>query len=380
MTLASGDDFLRVLGARPQRSGAIVADRAYFAYPNLANARWLLPADPRLRTLGLQLYAPQRLRGRLLKRAIASGALRGERVVLEGTTLRELEAALGQWVGEPDTRLAFSLGTPGASRKATAQLIGRDERVLAYAKIAMGTLAQEALDAEWRNLRRVSAAMPRGRVPEPIHVGTWRETTILLMSAGPTRPGPADLGEHHLDFLLALHDATRLECEFGSSPMFTRLRDGLAHWGSVWRDPWPDRFARVLTRLEVELGPVRVPLSFAHRDFAPWNTRAGPAGLFVLDWEMASDGMVPLYDAFHFDAIQAATRNAPVRNDDGFSVRLLAALWPTGAELLPLLYLAYLADVSLLYGEARARAPDVGEDGVWLWFGSRIDEWLAVRT
>jgi hypothetical protein len=368
------DYLLRTLGARPARAQG---GREYVAYPNLAGARWLMPADPRLRGVGLQLYTPQRLRGRLFKRAILTGALRGETVWLEGTSLQELALDLGHYVGLVEPRLAFSLGTPGASQKTTAQLIGNDGSVLAYAKIASSSLAQAALDAEWCNLQRVSAAAPRGHVPAPIHVGTWRDARILIMTAGPARPGPAHLGQPHFDFLRALHLATREEIEFGSSEMFARLSEAIARLGRIWPEPWPRRFAHALKRLEGELGAVRVPLSFAHRDFAPWNTRSGPDGLFVFDWETATEAVVPLYDAFHFVVIQAATRNTRVRSENGYISRLLAAIWPEGEQWLPALYLAYLLDVGLLYGEARVRAPDVGDERVWLSCGNLIDQWLA---
>ena len=138
MNTLTSDDLLLTLGARSARFDG---GREYVAYPNLANARWLLPADPTLRKVGLQLYMPQRLRGRLLKQAIASGALRGQRVWLDGTTMDELERVLGGHVGQTDARLAFSLGTPGANRKATAQVIGDGEAVLGYAKIAINAQA-----------------------------------------------------------------------------------------------------------------------------------------------------------------------------------------------------------------------------------------------
>ena len=199
------------------------------------------------------------------------------------------------------------------------------------------------------------------------------------MTAGPATPGPLELGQPHVEFLRALHETTRQECEFGSSAMLTRLRDALTRWERVWPDPWPRRIARALRRLEGELGTIRVPLSFAHRDFAPWNTRSGPAGLFVFDWETAIDGVVPLYDAFHFGAIRAAAYSAPLRHPASLR-HLLATLWPASEGRLRQLYLAYLVDVSVLYGEARMMAPEVGEEHVWLWFGERIDECLATAS
>jgi hypothetical protein len=58
----------------------------------------------------------------------------------------------------------------------------------------------------------------------------------------------------------------------------------------------------------------------------------------------------------------------------------LDALWPEGRERLPLLYLAYLAHVTLLYSEAQSLAPGVGERKVWNWFTQQIEAVLKGAT
>jgi hypothetical protein len=100
----------------------------------------------------------------------------------------------------------------------------------------------------------------------------------------------------------------------------------------------------------------------------------GSRSLFVLDWERASEGMSPLYDAFNFQALQAALqgRRQGIR-DRRFLLSLLDALWPEGRKHLPNLYLAYLADVILLYSEAQSLVPGVGEKKVWGWFAQQIE-------
>ena len=52
---------------------------------------------------------------------------------------------------------------------------------------------------------------------------------------------------------------------------------------------------------------------------------------------------------------------------------LLDALWPEGRERLPVLYLAYLAHVTLLYSEAQSLAPGLEERKVWGWFAQQIE-------
>jgi hypothetical protein len=83
--------------------------------------------------------------------------------------------------------------------------------------------------------------------------------------------------------------------------------------------------------------------------------------------------MSPLYDAFNFQALQAALqgRRRGIR-DKRFVVRLLEALWPEGRDHVSELYLAYLTHVSLLYSEAQSLVPGVGEKKVWRWFAQQI--------
>jgi hypothetical protein len=48
------------------------------------------------------------------------------------------------------------------------------------------------------------------------------------------------------------------------------------------------------------------PMVVAHRDFAPWNVRWWPEGVFVFDWEYAVEQASPLHDFFHFHLVQDA--------------------------------------------------------------------------
>jgi hypothetical protein len=55
---------------------------------------------------------------------------------------------------------------------------------------------------------------------------------------------------------------------------------------------------------------------------------------------------------------------------------LLDAIWPEGQKHLPILYLAYLTHVSLIYSEAQSLVPGVGEKKVWGWFAQQIESAL----
>ena len=379
---AQGTDVSALLGVRPEdgkRSG-----RAYTAYPNLANVRWLVPANrPALRRAGIGgLYQPNSLRGRALRAAIGAGVVSGEKVWLEEDALERLEAMLAPAVGVEGLCMAFYMGVPAPHRKVTAQVLDPDGKALAYAKIATSPLARTAVESERHALLRLSeGADLRGAVPEVLDSFEWHGGAILLVTIGPPRPGPRRLSSVHLRFCTRCFRSFMARGTFEESLMWARISEMWLRLQRGSPETLPANLGPALERLHDELGPVSMPLSLAHGDFAPWNTRLGPRSLFVFDWERASEGMSPLYDVFNFQALQAALqgRRGGIR-DRRFLLTLLDALWPEGRDHLPGLYLAYLAHVTLLYSEAQSLAPGVGERKVWGWFAQQIDDVLERGT
>jgi len=373
-----GTDASALLGVRLETGKT--AGRTYTAYPNLANVRWLLPANQdALRRAGIEgLYQPNSLRGRAVRTIIGAGAVPGEKVWLEEDALARLETKLASVVGVEAVRLAFYLGVPAPHRKVTAQMLTPDGKTLAYAKIATSPLAQAAVETERRALLRLSeSAGLQGTVPKVLGSLDWHGGTILLITMGPPRPGPRGLSSVHLRFCTQVFQSFRVQETFVESPMWTRMSEIWLRLKHTSPETLPANLGPALERLHDELGPVSMPLSLAHGDFAPWNTRLGPRSLFVLDWERASEGMSPLYDAFNFQALQAALqgRRRGIR-DRRFPLTLLDALWPEGQKHLPILYLAYLTHVTLLYSEAQSLVPGVGEKKVWRWFAQQIESAL----
>ena len=372
---AQGTEIPSLLGIRPETGKT--SGRPYTAYPNLASARWLLPADrPALRRAGIGgLYQPNSLRGRALRTLIGAGAVPGEKIKLEEDALARLEAMLAPVVGAGAVRVAFYLGVPSPHRKVTAQVLDPGGKTLAYAKIATSPLARAAVEREKRALLGLSeSAELRGAVPEVLGSLEWHGGTILPLTMGPPRPGPSALSPVHLHFFTQIFRSFGVQETFAGSPMWARMSEIWRHLSHDSPEVLPANLGAALERLHDELGPVIMPFTLAHGDFAPWNTRLGPHSLFVFDWERACEGMSPLYDAFNFQALQAALqgRRGGVR-DHRFLLTLLDALWPEGRDRLSLLYLAYLAHVTLLYSEAQSLAPGVGEKKVWHWFAQQIE-------
>jgi hypothetical protein len=314
----------------------------------------------------------------MLKRLVDTGVLRGERVWLEESALANLEAAMARALGEVEVRMVFYVGVPAPHQKVTAQVLTPAGKTLAYAKIATSPLAQAAVEGERRTLLRLSESKSvRGKVPEVLSWFPWQEGKVLVITSGPEDAGPKKLSSVHSSFCESIFLPFAEENVFGESSMWSGMTETLLRLNTDLPDPLPAHYGRAFQRLSKELGPVPLPLSLAHCDFAPWNTRLGPEGLFVVDWERAKQGVIPLYDVFHFRAIQAALfkqrRYLPNRR---FLNHLLLRLWPEGHRYLPCLYLAYLIDMSLTYSEAQITAPGVGEQRVWRWFVAQIESFL----
>lgn len=356
--------------------------RAYVAYPNLRGARWLFPAGRKdtLRAGIREFFHPRSLKGRIFQAAMSSGGLRGQKVALEEEPLERLERELASTLGQ-EVSLGFSVGSPGAYRKSTALVLDETSKTLAFAKIATTERTRAKVEAERRSLLRLSGCPElRSRVPRVLGHFHWNGNEVLAISGGPPWPGPDSLAGPHLDFCQTLTEFStpgNPDRAFAESPMNARLSDTLNRIEAGLPGEVSGLLQRALVELQEGLGDAHVPLSMAHRDFAPWNTRMGPLGLFVFDWDYATDSATPLYDLFHFRAIQAALfdkKEQPPRPEDFESA--LERIWPEGRHYLPWLYLAYLLDVGLIYGEARIVAPEAGDGTVWYWFLSRIQDFL----
>jgi len=358
--------------------------REYKAYPNFKNARWLLPTEePVLRRAGIRgLFQPGSLRGQALRSSIEMGILPGEKVCLEEDALSRLETILGGLLNETEVRLAFYLGIPAPHRNITVQVLTPLGETLAYAKVATSTLSEAALANERHALKRLAGCDAlRGKIPEVLDCFGWQGGKAHVLTKGPARLGSNRLTSAHSDFCEDLFHCTKQEQSFGESPMWSRMSETWIRVKQGLPETLPAHLGVALERLHDELGPVLLPLSVAHGDFAPWNTRQRPQSLFVFDWERSAVGTTPLYDVFNFSAFQAALHKRRSGLPDARFLRtLLGKLWPEGLEHLPLLHLAYLVDVGLIYGEAQIQAPGVGELDVWRWFMDQIEAFLSEPT
>jgi hypothetical protein len=327
--------------------------------------------------LHVDLYTPQRPLGWIVKRLMQWGAV-APRVWLDNEAITSLEAYLARTLKIPAVEIAISLGTPGRYRKTTLQVIAPTGQIVAYAKMAKAAPAVRALEAEFTNLTTVGRIeVLRPNIAQLMGWGEWDGSKILLIDPGPRRAGPYRLGPSHLEFLSALHTAFVAEVRFEESPSWAGLLAAIEELSGELSSGWQERCRTGVGKVQSALSGKIIPHSFAHGDFAPWNMRAGAAGLFVFDWEAGCRDAFPFHDAFHFTAAQSMMANRSNRLDVQFLEKLAEKIWPQGRSLLPWMYLVYLLEKSIYYAEARIRAPYEGDDKFITWLGGEVDRHLA---
>lgn len=193
---------------------------------------------------------------------------------------------------------AYFTGTAGPHRKTAIQLMGGDGAILGYAKVSRRPLVKPFLMHEAEMLLRVERlALTTAETPTVLafEPGLGEGATVLVTDSRKTagarssvRPGP-----HHLRFLLEMSSRTQT---VGAQYVHDSMR-------SLSEDPrlpaaW---VARLLSGLRVSAPFVEtLPVALAHGDFTPWNSVMLKQGLYVFDWEYASENWPLGYDLVHY--------------------------------------------------------------------------------
>ena len=329
--------------------------RAYAMYTLRNGAAILLPKRGAVRRAGLALYNPQMGTGLAAKGLMWTGIWPGRAVCLQPEPLEELRQVLADCIGNSDIELAFQFGATGIYSKAVVLVMDSAGIPLAYAKLAAIDTAQEALRHETDVLKRLSSdARLRGRISLVFADLEWNGFLLLVMSPGPPHRAPSTFGTAQRTFLACLASSTRTVAVLTTSPMWQEMNSLYAAWNSRLSSAWRRRYEWAFGELERRLGRVRLDLSLAHRDFAPWNTRLRSDGtLFVFDWEFARAGSTLGWDFFNFHVAVRAAR-AGTLDGDGVS-ELLAAARLEKIDAAEDFLLAYLTDKALFYHNAVLR-------------------------
>jgi hypothetical protein len=308
--------------------------------------------------------------------AMAAGAMRRVRVYFCSETLSELARIVGEILQEASPTMAFYVGPPGPHRKTTIAVVRPSGQIAGYAKFAVRDGSREKLRHEVTVLTDLASRDAlEDRIPRVLGRFNWRGGEGAVLTAGPSRSAGIQPTDMHLGFLESLHRETFVSAAVSGIEWWRSTRSVLKRFESRLPQDWIRRYESLETFLVRRLGDSSIPMSRAHRDFSPWNCRVGNSGLFVFDWEFSRPSMPPLYDLFHYTSGPSALLGRRPKPTD-HARRLLERLWPEGLELERELRVAYLADASLHYVEARLDATDMGGNVFRDWLGRQIDRSL----
>ena len=363
--------------------------RCYALVPSLHTPRWIIPLDNRrVASASLRLYNPQSLKGKLFKHIVSNLAYLGiqhiwgrDRLLIASKGDAQdvsLRTFLQELLEVRDICLAFSTGTPGYYRKTTAQVMSKDGRVLAYAKITDTQQAQRLLMQEAKVLRCLADLhLSTGYVPRLLYSGQIHGNELLVQSApsGKICKGPRKLDRRHIEFLAEIFNQASIRKSFLESDYWIRIKRDVESLRERINDDWQQRLQKGLKICESVLAEKVIPLGLCHRDFVPWNTYFERGRLYVFDWEYAIEEGIPFWDIFHFVSFPAML----VHHCSG--KKLIDRWW--GQEFKPLLthyaekigvdvgfvpvcFLLYLIEVSCFYLDMFARDGQRDTQREWL--------------
>ncbi len=263
---------------------------------------------------GLGIYTPYAPVARILKKLLtlfvgAGGAswLR-DTVSVETAANFPLSALVTEITEEMQPVFALSLGTPGAYRKLTVQVMCPDGQILGYIKLPLSESATARIRAEAAMLgalQQFEALRPH--IPRILHEGQWEDGYLLFESCGPLTPAPAKFGPIYADFLRKLSDWQPSE-----KPGLAVVEEVAQRWSET-----KDRQDSILRSLghgalalaRHELAGKKIRCGMTHGDFAPWNARVNDGQLYVFDWESATPQSPVVWDIYHFHTQVSALLN-----------------------------------------------------------------------
>lgn len=288
----------------------------------------------------------------------------------------------------PGPQAAIQIGTKGPYQKAAALLISEQGEGLALAKIALAESADPMVVAEANWLRTLRGMEDfSGDVPRLLAEGAIANgRRYVVTSLAPSTNVTTEFTAAHADFVGRLGRSCMEIIRFDASPCCEQIEHTLAEVTPVLRRSQTMQFQDALRDCRRLLRDHTGPFVFSQGDFAWWNIRVRPGGIFVFDWEYARRGANPLADLFHFHLIQRAAAGRVVSMKYLTSVMRRAMTfarehYPESDWRAPgvsALALAYLLDVLLYY--TRASGGFDGEERVMQGYWSLVERrsaWMA---
>ncbi len=297
--------------------------RTYALVPSFDEVRWIIPfSSGRIIANSLSIYLPSLISARIKKRFAVFLSRIGlkqlwtpHRIFIATKTSGTLEKKnddltnnLKKILKKDDIKLSLFTGTPGYYQKTTVQIMDGKGSIIAYAKIAEQPQTKAVLENEALILNKLKALnLKSGSVPEVLYYGNAGNKTLLVQSAveKPSFYSTHKLTQAHIDFLTEIFSKTAKKQLFKESRHLSEFKEQIKQFQGTIPDKWEHILSKSLAIISDNLSNEYIPLGLGHKDFTPWNTLNNKGNLFVIDWEMAQDNVIPFYDIFHFYVQQA---------------------------------------------------------------------------
>lgn len=286
----------------------------WLVLPSKSKPMWLLPANRRDAAKALLRHDPGQRHARtltVLALLQSRGLLRRlplARVLVEvrspeTTVAAHLTRMLGQQVA-----VCVRFGRRRWNRTLVLQVLGDSGRTCAFVKMTTDPSAVETLDREGATLRRAADLLRGSRVqcPELLWRGTWREYTMLAMSA--LVPTVASAGDpdspasipvtHMLELALSVRAPGMEVIQANYTARQSRSIDQL----STSTDALVLRQAH--TFLLEQYGEVSLEVGAWHGDWVPWNMAWSGENVLLWDWEHFAEDVPIGWDLVHYRAQQ----------------------------------------------------------------------------
>jgi len=286
---------LAALGIKTQNSGTHIP---YTVMRGHNGPRWLIPhASPLAQTI-LKEWRPYGLRARLhwLMASLAQqlGALR----LMPGATGALLPPDAGAQLlrhigmdGEAGPPIVL-IGNSVATRKALVFFEDGALEKSVLVKVPLMPMARASIQCEARTLRNLN-----GRLHAPRLLRISEDAGASMQEYLPGRLGSRRCKPQYVELLAEL-------AETGSD---ISLREHGQHLAGRLRAcaSYAENAAHLDAALALLDRDAALPAVLVHGDFAPWNIKELPDGSCALiDWELARERGLPLYDLCHFYYMQ----------------------------------------------------------------------------
>ena len=194
-------------------------------------------------------------------------------------------------------RWSLFTGTVGPNRKVLVWKKDKHGNPI-YCKIAYSPKAQFNIQREASALQLLATSNKTGIVPPAVLAASDKALMITDIGSGVTKTNDI----RHLPFTALSNWSTPHATKtLLSIPFFENISHEIVKKRYMQDERVPPAFMNKVKQLHAQINiAAKVPVSYAHGDFTPWNVWYKNNSLHVVDLELFREQMPALYDVFHF--------------------------------------------------------------------------------